>query len=285
MPEIQQSLCEWFSRCVTDFDAVVFDIDGVLLIGSHPVPGSVAFIRLLQQMQKPYGLLTNDGDHSHAEKNDYLRRCGFDFKDDDITSCADGLVEVAQSLGLQGQLCFRAGELGVPSYAVAAGLVETRELVGMPDCQAVIIGDGPYDWQKVVNAALNFFIHKPETPLICVNPDEFFPVKGGRIEVGSGSVTRFLQRLLATYGVQKEIIYLGKPYRPIFEHNHHVLERRCGRTLSPRRVLMVGDSLAADIRGGAQFGYRTALMLTGMTKPVHLVADAPAAPDWVFSGY
>jgi ribonucleotide monophosphatase NagD (HAD superfamily) len=98
-------------------------------------------------------------------------------------------------------------------------------------------------------------------------------------------VTRFLQRLLATYGVQKEIIYLGKPYRPIFEHNHHVLERRCGRTLSPQRVLMVGDSLAADIRGGAQFGYRTALMLTGMTKPVHLVADAPAAPDWVFSGY
>jgi len=270
---------------MADFDAVVFDIDGVLLIGSHPVPGSVEFIRFLQQLQKPYGLLTNDGDHSHAEKNDYLRRCGFDFKDDDITSCADGLVEVAASLQWHGALFFRAGQLGIPSYAVAAGLVETLDVSRMEDCKGFIIGDGQYDWQKMVNAALNILIHHPELPVICVNPDEFFPVKGGRIEVGSGGVSRFLQRLLATYGVQKELIYLGKPYRPIFEHNHHMLELRCGRPLAPPRVLMVGDSLAADIRGGAQFGYRTALMLTGMTKPLHLVADAPAAPDWVFAGY
>jgi ribonucleotide monophosphatase NagD (HAD superfamily) len=56
-----------------------------------------------------------------------------------------------------------------------------------------------------------------------------------------------------------------------------------GRTIEARRVVMVGDNLAADIAGGRSMGYRTVLLLSGVTPAEALDRAEPGnRPDFVF---
>ena len=66
------------------------------------------------------------------------------------------------------------------------------------------------------------------------------------------------------------LIYLGKPYPSIFMHNHLHLEKRLGKSIDRRSVLMIGDHLEADIQGANDFGYRSALLLSGITNTGHV---------------
>jgi len=86
---------------------------------------------------------------------------------------------------------------------------------------------------------------------------------------------------LEAYGVRIAPVFLGKPYSPIFRHNHTELEKQSGETIERERVLMVGDTLAGDIKGGNDFGYTTALMLTGGTSRENLTGNT-TKPDFIF---
>ena len=281
---ILPSLNDWFRAHQSEFDAVVLDVDGVLLVARQPVPGSLDLVAHLRRSRIPVAILTNDGNHSVAEKRRHLRHCGFDFRECEITSCSDGLVELARERGLRGGLFFVIGDLGKPNYATRAGLRYTRSLVRLPQCCGVIAGESHYDWEPVLNGVINFLLRNPDRPLIVPNPDECYPTRGGRVAVAAGGTGRFIQRVVGTYGVDVQPIYLGKPYAPIFEHNHRALERRMRRRVPRERVLMIGDSLAADIRGARTYGYRAALVLTGLTDLPNLRAS-PIQPDFAFQAF
>ena len=275
----------WLAAHLDDFDAITLDIDGVLLLGGKPVPGALEMIDLLRTRKKLFGLLTNDGDRSIAEKTALLKQSGYDFYEDELTSCSDGLVEAARRYGLTDALVFIAGGIGNPSYAVKAGLRETRDPKRLPECRAAIIADGCYDWQSVCNDLLNHCLHHEEFHLVVPNPDEVYPGTDGRIVIAAGAVARFLRQVLHYRGSTIEPIFLGKPFAPIFEHQHATLERRAGRRIDPARVLMVGDSPASDVRGALAFGYRSALLLTGITQFRHLPPPPDATPNWIFERY
>lgn len=281
---IEPSFHSWFQKHRGELDALVFDIDGVLVGGGVLIPGSLELLRELRATNFPFSLLTNDGNHAVEEKARFLGRYGFDIRGGEITSCSDGLVEAARAENLAGKLFFIMGDLGRPCYAEKAGLRTTRDLRLLPECDGVINGESNYDWEPVINGVINFFIRHPERPLLVPNPDEYYPARGGGIAVGAGGVTRFMLRVLETYGIRLAPRYLGKPYQPIFEHQHAALERRLGRSITRRRVLMLGDSLASDVRGAREFGYRPGLLLTGITREQHLPAAA-VRPDHVFRGY
>jgi len=51
-----------------------------------------------------------------------------------------------------------------------------------------------------------------------------------------------------------EVLYAGKPYRPIYEQALETAAHRLGRTADPRRVLAIGDSVRTDLKGAAAFG-------------------------------
>ena len=282
--QILPSFHDWFLAHRGEFDAVVFDIDGVLAAGGQKLPGAPEFLGGLRTLGVPFALLTNDGNHSVEEKAAFLNRHGFGLTPDEIVSCSDGLAEVAQERGLSGRLFFLVGDLGKPCFAEKAGLRGTRDLERLPECAGVIVGEEHYDWEKVVNGVINFFIRHPAAPLLVPNPDEYYPTKGGDIHVAAGGIARFIQRVLEVYGVRVEPVYMGKPFGPIFEHNHRLLEDRAGRKIPRGRVVMLGDSIASDIRGANDCGYRSALLLTGVTREMHLSAAA-AKPDLIFRGF
>jgi ribonucleotide monophosphatase NagD (HAD superfamily) len=173
------------------------------------------------------------------------------------------------------------GDLGHPCYAQAAGLETTREPADLPYCSGVIVGEDHYAWEPVINAVVNFFIDASDALLIVPNPDEFYPGQSLKIRLAAGSVGRMIQRAVAAYGRTLEPIYLGKPYAPIFDITHRRLEQSAGRRLALQRILMTGDNLDADVGGATGFGYRSALVLTGITDR-RMLKSARLKPELAF---
>jgi len=271
----------WLQSHRDELDAIVFDVDGVLMTARHPTPGSGELIDRLRADDVPFALLTNDGCHSPEEKTELLRSCGMEFSPGDIVSASHGLVELAAERNWAGKQFFVMGYLGNPCYAERAGLRSTCDADALCECAGAIVGEKKYDWEEVITAVFNFLIAHSDAPLIVPNPDEYFPGSSVSLHVASGAVGRFLQQLCRTYGHDVQPVYLGKPYAPIFLYNHHRIEKQLGRQVAHERVMIVGDSLASDIRGGLDFGYRTALVLTGIT-PRHMLSRSLTQPELVF---
>ncbi len=279
---VHASLGEWFDEHRREFDAIIFDIDGVLVCGKEPIGKGIALVDRLRDEGFAFSLLTNDGSNSTREKSAELRAHGLHVLPEEIVSCSDGMVEAIESRGkLSSNLFFVMGELGDPCYAAAAGLRVTRDMDELDKCAGVIVGEDNFDWEMVINAVVNFFVEHREAMMIVPNPDEFYPDVGGRITIAAGGHARFIQHVLEVNGTKMEPVYLGKPYGPIFEHNHRVFEERMSKKLERGRVLMAGDSLTSDIKGANEFGYVSALILTGITR-LEMIDDSEVKPRLVF---
>jgi len=279
-----RALLPWLQTHRDDFDGIVSDMDGVLIQGKAQLPGAAELLAWLPTVQLPFMLLTNDGSRSKAQRSALLARRGLSVPPGQIVCSSDGLIElVAARPELRRPRYFVVGALGEPCYALAAGLDYTQEMDQLDSCGGVIMGEGEnlFDWEITFTAVLNFLVAHPGAPFIVPNPDEYYGVDGGQLRVGAGGQARFVQQVLTAHGDPAELIYLGKPHGPIFQHVHTELERRANRLLARERVLMIGDNLRGDILGGNDFGYRTALMLTGITRP-HALAASRVQPHLVF---
>ncbi|MBT3377803.1 MAG: HAD-IIA family hydrolase [Lentisphaerae bacterium] len=282
VPQGTYRLMDWLEENQSQVDALVLDIDGVLMIDHGPTAGSRALIAWLRDMALPFVLLTNDGCNSPSQKAEALAQCGVDVLASELVSASHGLVDLVDSRGWRGHRFFVMGELGQPSFVAEAGLVPIDDLAQLDACFGVAIGEKHYDWHATITAVFNFLLKQPHAPLVVPNPDLYFPISDNRLHLASGAVASFLASLCESRGRQLLPIYLGKPHAPIFQHAHRVLEAQASRRIAPGRVMIVGDSLASDMEGGASFGYRTGLMMGGITTAQHL-DRAARQPDVVFS--
>ena len=277
------SLLAWLRSRPAPPQAVLLDVDGVLLIGGRPVPGAGPLLDWLRGREVPLALLTNNARLSAAQHAATLAGVGLRFEAGEVVSCGHALAGLLPALGLAGREVFVMGELGRPDYVEEAGARAVRDPEGMDACRAVVVGEGFYDYQAALNAVLNLLLARPALPFIVPNPDAFFPQPGGRVRIGPGGVASCLRLLLRERGLEVEPHFLGKPHPPIYRLALARLEERLGRRIEPGRALVVGDSLASDIAGGGRFGCRTALVLTGLTRP-GMIDAAPVRPDEVFEG-
>jgi HAD superfamily hydrolase (TIGR01450 family) len=278
---VAANLRDWLDGHREGLEALVFDVDGVLMVGASAVAGAGALLRRLEELALPFRVLTNDANHSVEEKAALLARAGLAVEARAITSSGHGLVEAAARAGLAGEPCFVLGRLGEPCYAELAGIRVTRRLEDLPGCRAALVGEGAYDWESTINGVVNYLLTRPEASLVVPNPDLYYPGEDRRVHVAAGGVARLVASVCAAYGRALEPLYLGKPHEPIFHHNHGRLEAALGREVERQRVLMVGDSLDSDVAGARAFGYRSALVLTGATSERRWRGADPR-PDLVF---
>ena len=84
-------------------------------------------------------------------------------------------------------------------------------------------------------------------PLICANPD-IVVERGDRLIYCAGAVAELYRELGG------EVIFYGKPHRPIYERAMELAAERRGRPASLDRVLAIGDSVRTDLTGALGFG-------------------------------
>ncbi len=276
---------DWWQEHKNEYQALLFDIDGTLLSAGKALPGAEALLELLRADKFPFFLLTNDGNHSTEEKSELMAKAGLHVAPDEIISCAMALEQFIEEWSCPGETFFVMGDLGVPCFAERVGLKVCRDPRKIEDCYGIIVGEGFYNWQDNISAAFNYLIKHQERPLVVPNPDSYWP---GRVEgefgIGAGAKARFVCGLLEEMDIKVNPVYLGKPYKVIYEYSVAVVKKRFGLSeLDLNKVIMIGDSLKSDIRGANLCGMESALVMTGITDE-NQAADAQNEfkPDMIF---
>ncbi len=84
-------------------------------------------------------------------------------------------------------------------------------------------------------------------PLICANPD-IVVERGDRLIYCAGAIAE----LYREFG--GEVIFYGKPHRPIYQRAMALAAERQGHAIELSRVLAIGDSVRTDLAGAHGFG-------------------------------
>lgn len=84
-------------------------------------------------------------------------------------------------------------------------------------------------------------------PLVCANPD-IVVERGDRLIYCAGAIAELYRELGG------EVMFYGKPHRPIYERAMALAAERRGHPPSLDRVLAIGDSVRTDLTGALGFG-------------------------------
>jgi ribonucleotide monophosphatase NagD (HAD superfamily) len=83
--------------------------------------------------------------------------------------------------------------------------------------------------------------------LVCANPD-IVVERGDRLIYCAGAIAELYRELGG------EVIFYGKPHRPIYERAMALAAERHGHAIPLNRVLAIGDSVRTDLAGAHGFG-------------------------------
>lgn len=260
----------------TDFDAVLFDMDGTLYREHAALPGADRLISHLRRINKRVACVTNNSANTSDELSARLAQMGVTMPAGDIFTACHAMVDVILRIGHEGGRTPRV--FNFAGKALPRELGDRAELVSRPDqpCEVVAVGTHmrenamPFDFDRSL-VGLELLRHGAKLVIGC--RDRVFPVVGGGVEFGSGS-----WGALFAFGAgveESNMHYAGKPEATFFD----ALLNRIG--VPPSRCVIIGDNLESDIRGGHDAGMKTALVLTGITSRDG--ADRAAVkPDAVF---
>ncbi len=267
-----------------DFEGILFDIDGTIVVGNNPMTGAKELLDYLRSSQTGFKFLTNDGSHSPEEKADIMAEGHVIVDKDEIITCSSVIADYAKKHNLINNKVFIFGDLGIPNYAELAGLEVETDILKLENCSGIIISEGEYNWLENITAAVNFYMHNPNRYLIIPNPDSYWPAeKKGYIGIGSGGIARFITTILDEAKVHIKPIYLGKPYSGIFDYAIEKLENETG-TLNRNKIIMLGDSVRSDILGANNAQLQSGLILSGITDLHHLEdLEEEFHPNYIFN--
>jgi 4-nitrophenyl phosphatase len=242
---------------------LILDLDGTVYRGEEPVAGAPEFIRRLRREGVPFVYATNRANRAPEEIAARLSGYGIDSDPREVVTAALATALYLRPVGS----VFVIGEAPLRQALAGAGFAEVAE-----DPDYVVVGlDRGVDYDK-----LNRAVHaiRRRARYVATNPDLLIDAGGGEEDIGNGTI---LAAITAATGVEPLVI--GKPHAPLFE----IALARLG--VPPERrehVLVVGDNLDTDVRGGIRAGLRTAWMTTGVAQPD---AGRGVRPDFRVNGY
>ena len=113
-----------------------------------------------------------------------------------------------------------------------------------------IVCTGPFD-DETESAedyrAMMLQARERKLPLICANPD-IVVERGDRLIYCAGAIAELYRELGG------EVIFYGKPHRPIYERAMALAAEHRGHAAPLDRVLAIGDSVRTDLTGALGFG-------------------------------
>lgn len=244
------------TRLIDDYDALVCDLDGVVVSGSAAVDHAVESVNSLRI---PVVFATNNASRTRSEVGAMLRGHGIHTSDDRvITSSWAAAREIAETMP-PGSPVLAIGGPGVAVSLREVGL-EPRSPQDADEVVAVLQGYGARVTAADLGAAAVAI--RSGARWFATNEDLTLPTEHGPVP-GNGSLVAAVRAAVGT-----DPVVVGKPHPPMYALAADLVGVGVSRTLA------VGDRLETDIAGAGAAGMSAALVLTG----VHGVADAAGAP-------
>lgn len=251
-----------------DLQAVVTDMDGVLLRGLDPLPGLADLFKFLHRRGLPFIIATNNSTRTPAYYQQKLTGAGaVGIQVEHILTSAQVTAAYLRQNFEPGAAVYVIGQPSLYAAVRAAGLTRLKD-ARRPAAVVVVGGDSDLTYAKLKDAVLHL---QRGAALVGTNPDLLYPTEEGLVpEAGT-----ILAALQAATGVPPLI--MGKPERFLFEQ----ALTRLGSP--PARSVMLGDRLDTDILGGQRVGLKTILLTTGVDDEAAIPVKG-IQPDAVFDG-
>ncbi len=235
-----------------DLRGLLIDLDGVVFLGTQPLPGAAAFLSRARRHGLPFLLVTNNSTTSPALVARKLEGMGIEAHPEDILTSAEAAAAFVRAATPEPTRVFLVGEAGLREAAVEQGLTVVED--GAPADWVIAGLDRHFDYGKLAAATRAI---RAGARFVATNTDALLPVEGGLVLPGAGSIVAALQTASGA-----EPIVVGKPEPGLFQRGL----QRLGN-LAPAQAAMVGDRIDTDVLGGRQAGLKTVLVLTGVTSP------------------
>ncbi len=240
----------------------MFDLSGVLYVGTAPVEGAVDSLRKLRSSALPVRFVTNVTRQTAAEIRGNLRQMGLEIGDDELLTAP----RAARAYLIRHKLS--------PFLLIHPALKpEFIDLVvGSPN--AVLLGDAGDDFSYAnLNHAFRLLVDG--AAFLAMGNNHYFRGNGG-LSLDIGPFVAALE-----YASGKTATILGKPSGDFFKAAVESLGCK------PSEAVMVGDDAQADVDGALAAGIQGILVRTGKyqrgdeAKIIHpgaeCVADVNAA--------
>ena len=243
---------------------VLFDMDGVIYVGTRVLPGVQAMLDYLEGTGRKWLCVTNNASKTSAQFVEKLTDMGIRARPEQILGSAEAtagwLAEQIREYGWPRGKIIIVGQDGLRSALKHHGFELTLE----PSEATYVIAGINFEltYEELARAALAI---RNGAKFLGTNSDPSYPSERGLLP-GAGSI---LALLAAATGVQP--IVIGKPNPGMYDQ----AIRRLG--LQPNETMMVGDRYDTDIAGALAMGLVTTGVLTGISSrhDFETAADPP----------
>lgn len=247
----------------TAYDVALLDLDGVVYVGEHAVPGAPEAIAAARTR---FAYVTNNASRTPAAVAEHLRGLGIPAREDEVVTSSQAAARLMAAAVPAGSRVLAVGGPGVAESLASAGLVPVSSDSSLP-VAGVMQGFGrDVAWSDLAQASLAV---RGGAYWVATNPDRTFPIPGG-LAPGNGMM---VAAVAEASGRQPDAI-AGKPFPALTEES--VL--RTGA----QRPIVVGDRLDTDIEGARGLGIASLLVMTGVTDVAALLlAPGDQRPDYL----
>ncbi|HKN96615.1 MAG TPA: HAD-IIA family hydrolase [Pseudonocardiaceae bacterium] len=239
---------------LTDYDALLIDLDGTVYRGAAAVPGAADAIQAAHQAGVGVRFVTNNASRSPDDVAGHLNRLGIPAKPAEITTSAQAGAALLVDRIAPGDTVLVLGTDALVAAVAAHGYPTVR--AADDQVKAVIQGFSPdIGWRDLAEAAVAI---RAGALWVACNVDVTLPTERGLLP-GSGALVAAVR---AATGATP--LVAGKPERPLMDD--------AIRAEGATRPLAVGDRLDTDIAGAVNVGVDSLLVLTGVSTPTDLLA-------------
>lgn len=253
----------------TTYDLAMLDLDGVVYVGDHAVPGAAEHLGVARAAGQRVAFITNNAARPPGVVAAHLTELGVVAAPEDVVTSAQAAASLLHARFGPGARILCLGSDGLREALLEAGLDpvdpaavgDDTASAGGADDGAVAVASGyapEIRWREIMRAAVRI---RAGLPWVACNTDRTIPTSFG-VAPGHGVLVETIARFAGVAPV-----VAGKPQRPLLDET----VRRVGG----RRPLMVGDRLDTDIEGAHAAGVDSLLVLTGVTGLPELVAARP----------
>jgi len=253
-----------------DIDVVLADLDGVVYAGGGALPHAIDSLNRVA-VDRRLGYITNNASRTDASVAEHLRQLGLETRPQDVVTSPQAAMRLLAERIPAGSTVLVVGGDGLVVEVEKAGFTVTRSAEDAP--AAVVQGFAPeVGWTQLAEAAFALKVPEEEggIPWIATNTDWTIPQARG-VAPGNGTLVSAVHT-----AVGRLATVAGKPEVPIFQE--------AVARFAAQRPLFLGDRLDTDILGANRAGIPSALVLTGIDRPKHvLAAPADSRPTYILS--